>query len=59
MVGKEKCKREINGRRVTVTTAHFFGEHDGWYIEFIDSQRQYGYWKQGVDGGTVAKQGKA
>jgi len=45
----------------TVLTAKHYGERDGWFIELEKDevspgwQRGYGYWKQGVDGGTVEK----
>ena len=46
-----------------VITAKFWGPEDGWYIEYnkdeVDPESNwelgYGYWKQGVDGGFVAK----
>lgn len=44
-----------------VIDAYFYGEDNGWYIEFEKDdvsygwQTGYGYWKQGVDGGTVEK----
>jgi hypothetical protein len=44
----------------TVRTANYYGEESGWYIEFdvtIENDhlvtQHYGYWKQGVDGGSV------
>lgn len=46
----------VSGRTYTgaVLTAYFWGEHDGWYVEFTTADH-YSYWKQGVDGGTIAK----
>lgn len=41
----------------TVLRSDFWGEHDGWYVEFTHNHGGYGYWKQGVDGGTIAKAG--
>jgi len=44
-----------------VLTAKHYGEGDGWYIELEKDkvspgwQKGYGYWKQGIDGGTVVK----
>ena len=44
-----------------VLTAKHYGERDGWYIELEKDkvspgwQKGYGYWKQGVDRGTVEK----
>ena len=43
-----------------VLDAHYWGPKDGWYIEFVkdkvsssDIELGYGYWQQGVEGGTV------
>lgn len=44
-----------------VIKANFYGERDGWFIEFTKDkvspgwQTGYGYWKQGIDKGTVEK----
>ena len=44
-----------------VINANFYGEEEGWYIEFYKERTStgwdtgYGYWKQGVDLGTVEK----
>lgn len=39
----------------TVTQADNWGRRSGWYIQFVHGDGRPGYWKQGVDGGTVEK----
>lgn len=37
-----------------VITANYWGPEDGWYIEFTYADNgEYGYWKQGQDGGQL------
>lgn len=36
-----------------VFSAHYEGDEDGWYAEFLDTKGKYHYWKQGIDGGRV------
>lgn len=41
-----------------VISSEFYGDRDGWYIEFRNSHgvgngMNYAYWKQGKDGGSV------
>ena len=67
LVKGDKIKVTAQGCEIfgTVLTAYFWGKKDGWYIEYmIDEQASfrpsrfsgnYGYWKQGCDGGTVEK----
>jgi hypothetical protein len=45
----------INGREFNVKTAIHYGKTDGWYIETFRDDGTYGYWKQGIDGGTIEK----
>jgi hypothetical protein len=42
----------------TVLSANFWGEHDGWYVEFTHTHGGYGYWKQGCDGGSIRKESR-
>jgi len=39
-----------------VLSANYWGDEDGWYIEFKRTTNgAYGYWKQGPDGGKLLK----
>lgn len=46
---------EHRGMKVegTVLSANHWGESEGWYIEMIDTDGMYRYWKQGEDGGEL------
>lgn len=49
------------GRHTSVITevidAYNYGRDDGWYIEYINENGKYHYWKQGRDGGHLIKKG--
>lgn len=44
-----------NGIKIeaTVLTANHWGKQDGWYIEMVDKNGVYRYWKQNQDGGEL------
>lgn len=46
---------KVNGVIVKgeVYSADFWGNEDGWYIELVDINGVYRYWKQGEDGGEL------
>lgn len=51
---KIKCQRQL----VTISEiiSQNYYDRDGWFIEFLDANGHYRYWKQYCDGGELIRQ---
>jgi hypothetical protein len=60
MMEEVKAGDMIKVRGITRTikeiiSQDYYGDRDGWYIEFVGTDGKYGYWKQGCDGGQLIR----